>query len=140
MIVTNVGWDAVDAAASGARRRAGRKRLLRTAKPCGPDAPTLAFKFAMMLRITRTMVANKPGHQGERGVSRKLSRRESRIDPVEPVVLPRAFFARTHGCDRHPAFPAPSHEGSTVPSVFCGRTTFITRAHCAAGPRSRIES
>ena len=42
MIVTNVGWDAVDATASGARRRAGRKRLLRTAKPCGPDAPTLA--------------------------------------------------------------------------------------------------
>ena len=54
------------------------------------------------------MVANKPGHQGERGVSRKLSRRESRSDPVDPVVLPRAFFARTHGCDRHPAFPAPS--------------------------------
>jgi hypothetical protein len=44
MIVTNVGWDAVAVTASGARRRAGRKRLLRTAKPCGPDAPTLAFK------------------------------------------------------------------------------------------------
>jgi hypothetical protein len=42
MIVTNVGRDAVDATASGARRRAGRKRLLRTVKPCGPDAPTLA--------------------------------------------------------------------------------------------------
>src|SRR6266849_9871620 len=55
MIVTNAGWDAVDAAAFCARwdRRAGRKicerlpacrreMLLRTAKSCGPDAPTLA--------------------------------------------------------------------------------------------------
>ena len=48
-IVTNAGWDAVDAAASarkvvagrGSTRersgRAGRTALLRTAKPCGPD-------------------------------------------------------------------------------------------------------
>ncbi|MHC2433014.1 hypothetical protein ACVMB0_000389 [Bradyrhizobium sp. USDA 4451] len=29
--------------------------------------------------------------------------------PVTPVVLPPAFLLRgTHGCDRHPAFPAPS--------------------------------
>jgi len=47
MIVTNAGWDAVDAAASGVKwnRRAGlpwattsrrRTALKRTAKPCGP--------------------------------------------------------------------------------------------------------
>src|SRR5450631_1413033 len=54
-IVTNAGWGAVDAAAFCARwdRRAGRKTcerstargremLQRTAKSCGPDAPTLA--------------------------------------------------------------------------------------------------
>src|SRR5712664_3285463 len=53
-IVTDAGWDAVDAAALGARwdRRAGRKTcerstargremLQRTAKSCGPDTPTL---------------------------------------------------------------------------------------------------
>src|SRR5450631_3990307 len=55
MIVTNAGWVAVDAAAFCARwdRRVGRKTcerstargremLQRTAKSCGPDAPTLA--------------------------------------------------------------------------------------------------
>src|ERR1700716_2001457 len=54
-IVTDAGWDAVDATAFCARRdrRAnrkicerstarGREMLLRTAKSCGPDAPTLA--------------------------------------------------------------------------------------------------
>jgi len=41
-----------------------------TAKPCGSDAPTLAFKFVMMLRITRMTVTIKPGRRGERGVSR----------------------------------------------------------------------
>jgi hypothetical protein len=79
---------------------------MRTAKSCGPDAPTLAFKSRGSFRAA--MVAKEPGHQGEREVSRKPLRRESRMNPVEPVVLPRAFFARTHGCDRHPAFPAPS--------------------------------
>jgi hypothetical protein len=53
----------------GRKRRQARKRWtkrrLRTAKSCGPDAPTLAFKLAMMLRITLAMVARKPGHQGE---------------------------------------------------------------------------
>ena len=43
-------------------------RLRRTAKPCGPDAPTLAFKSRRS--ICAVMVATKPGHQGERGVSR----------------------------------------------------------------------
>src|SRR5258708_29903694 len=29
--------------------------------------------------------------------------------PVEPVVLPPCFLLHgTHGCNRHPAFPAPS--------------------------------
>src|SRR5216683_5268090 len=60
MIVTNAGWVAVDAAAFCVRwdRRAwflgtcersiarGREMLQRTAKSCGPDAPTLASSFA----------------------------------------------------------------------------------------------
>jgi len=60
-IVTNAGRDAVDAAAFCARgdRRAGshepvsdqqhayERRLLRTAKSCGPDAPTLASSSRM---------------------------------------------------------------------------------------------
>jgi hypothetical protein len=39
--------------------------LMRTAKSCGPDAPTLAFKLVMMLRITRATVTIKPGRRGE---------------------------------------------------------------------------
>jgi hypothetical protein len=41
---------------------------LRTAKSCGPDAPTLASssREASFLGMT---VANKPGHRGEREIS-----------------------------------------------------------------------
>ena len=59
-IVTDAGWDAVDAAAFCARRdrrvgwrkacerstACGREMLQRTAKSCGPDAPTLASSLA----------------------------------------------------------------------------------------------
>jgi hypothetical protein len=44
--------------------------LSRTAKPCGPGAPTLALSRRRCLRIALTTVARKPGHRGERGVSR----------------------------------------------------------------------
>jgi hypothetical protein len=54
-------------------------------------------------------VARKPGHLGEREVSRKPSRRESRRCSGSPVVLPPCFLLHgAHGCNRHPAFPAPS--------------------------------
>src|SRR5665213_3538934 len=49
-------------------RKRGRMKPSRTAKPCGPDAPTLASSLLRNLRMT---VANKPGHRGERGVNRK---------------------------------------------------------------------
>jgi hypothetical protein len=52
-----------DAVATVAPSRAfarGRAAQLRTAKSCGPDAPMLAFKLAMMLRITLATVTNKP--------------------------------------------------------------------------------
>ena len=39
-------------------------------KSCGPDAPTLAFKFSAK-QFARVMVATKPGHQGEREGNRK---------------------------------------------------------------------
>ena len=40
----------------------------RTAKSCGPDAPTLASSLRQHPQAT---VANKPGHRGERVISRK---------------------------------------------------------------------
>src|SRR5437016_14650759 len=50
--------------------------IRRTAKPCGPGAPTLA---SSLWSDPQAMVARKPGHQGERGISRKPLRREGRI-------------------------------------------------------------
>ena len=41
-----------------------RALALRTAKSCGPDAPTLASSFAE--RSAQAKVARKPGHLGER--------------------------------------------------------------------------
>ena len=51
--------------------------LRRTAKPCGPDAPTLASSFAGSDSCEAT-VAKEPGHRGERVISRKPLRREGR--------------------------------------------------------------
>ena len=66
MIVTDAGWNAVDAAAFCARgdgrasrktceqsKACGRETLLRTAKSCGPDAPTLASSSRMLSRPYR---------------------------------------------------------------------------------------
>src|SRR5437763_13159761 len=52
------------------------RRQQRTAKPCGPDAPTLASSLWSDPQAT---VARKPGRRGERGISRKPLRREGRI-------------------------------------------------------------
>ena len=55
-IVTNV------AVRRGGREALARRaRAVRTAKSCGPDAPMAGVKLAMMLRITRATVTNKPG-------------------------------------------------------------------------------
>ncbi len=45
------------------------RRISRTAKPCGPGAPTLALSRAEVFRAA--MGARKPGPQGELGISRK---------------------------------------------------------------------
>ena len=54
----------------------------RTAKSCGPDAPTLASSRVDSFHAA--MVATKPGHQGEREVSRKTIAQEM---PGVPVSL-----------------------------------------------------
>ena len=64
-IVTDVERDAVDADRAGDERR-----VRRTAKSCGPDAPTLASS-SQEARFLRATVANKPGHRGEHEVNRK---------------------------------------------------------------------
>ena len=43
----------------------------RTVKSCGPDTPTLVSTRRQRSRVAPGMVARKPGHQGEREISRK---------------------------------------------------------------------
>ena len=51
-----------------ARMRAGRMTLMRTVKSCRSDAPMLA---SSLREVAEATVSNKPGHRGEREVSRK---------------------------------------------------------------------
>jgi hypothetical protein len=55
------------------------QRRMRTAKTCGPDTPTLVSSSRQGARAT---VARKPGHRGERVISRKPLRGECRVIPV----------------------------------------------------------
>jgi len=80
---------------------------MRTAKSRGPDAPTLASSSREASFLGAT-VARKPGHRGEREVSRKPSRRESRIASAEPVCSCAFFCACLHTrprVQRAPGFP-----------------------------------
>jgi hypothetical protein len=97
-----------------ARASAGQAR---TVKSCGPDAPMLASSRVEMCPAQPGLryIANpqgdggkKAGHRGDHVISRKPLRGESRDDPVEPVVYSCAFCAHDRGCNRRPAFPAPS--------------------------------
>jgi hypothetical protein len=96
--------EAMDAA--GVERRATPAR---TAKACGPGAPTLASSFAGS--SCEATVAKEPGHRGEHEISCKPPRRECRKCFGEPVVTNSCGFlfpTRGCGCAKHPAFPAPS--------------------------------
>ena len=72
------------------------KALTRTAKSCGPDAPTLASSLAGS--IPQATVANKPGHRGEHEVSRKTIARGmpgcSGVLVVTTLVCFIYYFAR----------------------------------------------
>src|SRR5712671_5632386 len=105
--------------------------LLRTAKSCGPDAPTLAsssrscvgptgFRQNLALRMT---VAKEPGHRGEHDISRKTiacgNAGRSGVLVVTRVRSTDTKCTRDRGCSGHPAFPTPSR----------GRDSCMTRAH-----------
>ena len=82
----------------------------RTAKSCGPDAPTLAFKSRRS--VCAAMVARKPGHQGEHDISRKAIAQGRpdclRFTCMLVCAFPVHHCARDRGCSAHPVFPAPS--------------------------------
>jgi hypothetical protein len=96
--------------------------------------PDAGAKF--LERATRALgatVAKEPGHRGEREVSRKTTRAgKAGVNPVEPVVLLPCFLLHgTHGCNRHPAFPAPS-------ALKEGQNRRKARAYRAARMRTHI--
>jgi hypothetical protein len=69
----------------GANILRGRTTLMRTAKSCGPDAPTLASSSREASFLGAT-VARKPGHRGEREISRKTIAQGRPGDSGGPVV------------------------------------------------------
>src|SRR6202158_4800367 len=96
MIVTDAGWDAVDAAAFCARRdcragwrkacerstACGREMLQRTAKSCGPDAPTLASSSRRQVGPTGLRQSLNPlGDGGKTARSPGRARRK----PLKPL-------------------------------------------------------
>src|SRR5258706_16017997 len=105
--------------------------LKRTAKSCRSDAPMLASSLREEAQAT---VSNKPGHRGEREVSRKTIARgmpgDFRCDRGDYARV-FVFYTRGCGCIVRPAFPAPSH--------FLGGWFFAkTRTHRAARTRSLV--
>ena len=89
MIVTNAGRDAVDADVPITN---GTEADGEAVWSWRPDAGVKSRGS-----IHAAMVARKPGHQGERGVSCKPSRRESRIASAEPVCSCAPSTISAHG-------------------------------------------
>jgi hypothetical protein len=125
-----LGRDAMDA--GGAK---DESVVLRTAKPCGPDTPTLvsSSREASFLGMT---VARKPGHRGERGISRKPPRREGRIASAEPVCS-CAFYPIKIA---HGTAGAARTRSSLRPLVIEGGNRRKARAHRAARSRTHTLS
>jgi hypothetical protein len=81
---------------------------MRTAKSCGPDAATLASSSSEA-SFSGATVARKPVHRGEREISRKPSRRESRVRAAPAVSCANMHKKRTRAyrfSGNTPAFPA----------------------------------
>ena len=126
-IVTDAGLDAMDAGC--VRRASARRRMtqLRTAKPCGPDAPTLASSLRGYPQAT---VARKPGRRGEHGISRSTIVQETPECSGEPVVTTLVCFFILHARLRVHWTP-----GVSCALFFEGRRC-KTRAIGAAGMRT----
>jgi hypothetical protein len=69
-------------------------RISRTAKSCGPDASTLAFKSAGS--IPPATVTTKPDHRGDHVISRNTIARGMPGDAGEPVVTMLVCFFILH--------------------------------------------
>jgi len=97
--------------ASGA---ADESALLRTAKPCGPDASMVGVKLAE--EIPPATVTTKPDHRGEREISCNTIACGNAGCPGATVVTnARAYYStRAAAGAGHPAFPTPSISGRKI--------------------------
>jgi hypothetical protein len=105
--------------------------LKRTAKSCRSGAPMLASSLREDAQAT---VSNKPGHRGEREVSRKTIARGMPGRSGVTVVTMLVYFFHLYARLR-------VHRAPGIPCALClsGRTVLAKpRAHRAAGMRSRI--
>src|SRR6266568_60823 len=139
MIVTNAGWNAVDAAAFCAQRdcragftacerstASGREMLQRTAKSCGPDAPTLASSSRSRVGPTGLRQNLSVDDGGKQARSPGRARRkplkplragtsgDSGVLVVTRVRSTTTKCTRGRGCNGHPAFPTPSKGGRFI--------------------------
>jgi hypothetical protein len=80
----------MDATVSRAPRVRGRTILTRTAKSCGPVAPTLAISCAD--DVSATMGARKPGSPGRSRISRNTVVQGRPACSAKPVVTAASFF------------------------------------------------
>src|ERR1700732_4585211 len=94
---------------------------MRTAKSCGPDAPTLASSLRMLCRAYRARTRREAADDGGK---RARSPGRARRKPLKPLragtsgdsgvlVVARVLSTNTkctrgRGCHGHPAFPTPS--------------------------------
>jgi hypothetical protein len=90
------------------------RRLMRTAKPCGPDAPTLVSSLAEVSARRRWQTSPVTEESAEETV-KTIARGMPGDSGVTVVTNSRDFFyTRGRGRIERPAFPAPSW-GSTAP-------------------------
>src|SRR6195256_4929480 len=94
--------------------------LLRTAKSCGPDAPTLASssrKASRPYRARTSQISADDGGKRARSPGRARNKPLKPLragmpgDPGGPVATTRVHYqlrTRGYGCNGHPAFPTPS--------------------------------
>jgi hypothetical protein len=101
--------------------------LSRTAKSRGPGAPTLALNLRKRTAGDGGKKARSPGRSR---ISRNTIVQGMPVDAVYPWLLTPVLFFCTggHGCNAHPAFPAPSVEKG-------GTSRIKTRANHAARSR-----
>jgi hypothetical protein len=150
-----LGWDAVDAAASGAQRNGGagwrkacelstaRRRpiLLRTAKPCGPGTRCWCQVGGGETDLTGLANLNPPmtvtrriRRRGERGISRKAIAQGMPDASAEPVCS----CAPSSHLFAHETAGAARTRHSLHPLSFEGYDCCKTRADRVARTRSRI--